>query len=943
MNRRKTVIFMAALLLCSMLSGNVYARADSTDRAGNLGEYVQRLYTAGSGLLSTAATAIAQTQDGMVWIGGYGGLVRYDGRNFEPCMERELGTVQALLADSRGRLWIASADIGLVCWEKGRFTRLTEKEGNKPVAAGTLAEGADGSVWFGTESGIGYVGGDMQEVLTGIPALAGEYITRILPAHDGGILCVSRSGELFRVNGGQAERISLGPDSRTIRSIAYDAGRNHYLAGTTAERFLVLDENLEILQAVGTPKLECINDILADRNGILWLCTDSGIGSWDGENLRIQRLDMDNSVDHMMIDREGSFWFTSSRQGVLEVCPSRFGNVSRSAGLENIVANAVAERDGRLYIGHDSGMVILDAASYEQIRDPAFSGLDGVRIRSIVQDGEGGLWFFTKEKGALHYDRDDTCRVYSSAEYPEIASDSFRCGVADGGVLLAGTDLGAYRIEGDTVSRLAGPPEAPACRVLCICGTQEQCLVGTDGYGLFEVRGGKITRHLEAGDGLGSGAVMKIVPGRAEQGWWLVLGSGLAWMDADGAVRQVPVGTTRNLLDIVVLEDSRVWLPAGVGIYSTTEQSLLAGEGKKARLYRSTDGIPFEVTANSNQCAAGGDMLYFCGTGGVISLDLAGKTAGPADYSLMLDYIRTDGKKNYVQGADMFRLPSDAHRIDFDVHVPTYRTEDPDVYYYLEGFDENRTVAAMASLGDITYTNLNAGRYVFHFGIDAPEGKGEAQELRITVVKPPLWYEHLWVKIGAVLLAAALLAGLIWLYFRKRLEKEESAFRQQLEADERERLRQIAYRDYLTGLYNRNYLTEWKEKAFSGAELPLFFVAIDCNDLKKVNDRFGHAAGDELLQKLSGLLQDEFGRDALVFRTGGDEFFLLVPGAAREALEKRITEVHGRAAQVRVGDVELSFCEGIFEMRQRDVGFDEAMTRADMDLLRTKNVYHGRE
>ena len=77
---------------------------------------VQKLFTSENGLLATAATAIAQTGDGMIWIGGYGGLVRYDGETFE-VFDEEISGISDLMSGKDGSLWIASSDKGLFCYK----------------------------------------------------------------------------------------------------------------------------------------------------------------------------------------------------------------------------------------------------------------------------------------------------------------------------------------------------------------------------------------------------------------------------------------------------------------------------------------------------------------------------------------------------------------------------------------------------------------------------------------------------------------------------------------------------------------------------------------------------------------------------------------------------------------------------------------------------------
>lgn len=96
-----------------------------------------------------------------------------------------------------------------------------------------------------------------------------------------------------------------------------------------------------------------------------------------------------------------------------------------------------------------------------------------------------------------------------------------------------------------------------------------------------------------------------------------------------------------------------------------------------------------------------------------------------------------------------------------------------------------------------------------------------------------------------------------------------------------ERVDQEAHTDPLTGLWNRRRFTQRGEAALNAAQSggERFTLAImDLQDFKAINDRFGHAVGDEVLTGVGTLLRRLAGRGAHVFRLGGDEFAVLLPG-----------------------------------------------------------------
>jgi len=102
----------------------------------------------------------------------------------------------------------------------------------------------------------------------------------------------------------------------------------------------------------------------------------------------------------------------------------------------------------------------------------------------------------------------------------------------------------------------------------------------------------------------------------------------------------------------------------------------------------------------------------------------------------------------------------------------------------------------------------------------------------------------------------------------------------------------LATRDTLTGLYNRQYLQDFAQQALSrmkrhSTEVVLIFIDID--NFKYVNDTYGHEDGDEVLKEISKILKDSFRKYDVVVRYGGDEFIIFLEESSYDEADLKAT------------------------------------------------------
>lgn len=293
-----TLIFLSVVVFCA-----VGASADEKDLYidGN----AQKIFTSEDGLLSTSTQAVAQTSEGFIWIGGYGGLVRYDGKHFKTFAYKRVTRICDLEAGEDGVLWIATSDKGLFRYADNDFQSIPMENGENANGVSCLAFAPDGRLVLGLESGLGVVEEDTIHRLD-IPELEAERVNRLLCPDGKSMFCVTKSGRLCAWDGQQVRWASVDGDY-ALRSVCRDSANGTWLAGTSGNEVLVFDRDLNQVDLLTMDGLSCINDLRCDADGALWLCADNGIAIYVQGRIRRQNLLMDNSVDQMLVDQEGNY------------------------------------------------------------------------------------------------------------------------------------------------------------------------------------------------------------------------------------------------------------------------------------------------------------------------------------------------------------------------------------------------------------------------------------------------------------------------------------------------------------------------------------------------------------------------------------------------------------------------------------------------------------
>lgn len=160
--------------------------------------------------------------------------------------------------------------------------------------------------------------------------------------------------------------------------------------------------------------------------------------------------------------------------------------------------------------------------------------------------------------------------------------------------------------------------------------------------------------------------------------------------------------------------------------------------------------------------------------------------------------------------------------------------------------------------------------------------------------------------------------------------------------------KELAYTDMLTGLANRTLyerrMKVWKEN-FSCAE-HICVLMFDVNNLKTINDQFGHDAGDRIIRDAAACIRTAFGEHGECFRIGGDEFIAVLwnKNFSAEKCSRLLSTALKQCNLKREHKLSLSWGVSVRDARDRIYGSMQEMVKAaDQNMYEEKHKYHSSE
>lgn len=773
------MITFLGLALGASLLGCARVQAASNSEIIDYNDYVQNVYSNSNGLPCGEANDIAQTNDGVLWIGTYAGLYRYNGREFRWVDSFEsVKNVNCLYVDEEGRLWIGTNDNGLSIVIRENVVNVLDQASGLPSnSVRAIVRGTDGYYYVGTTSSMQIL--VMNNGLKAMNTLSEVYYTDSITADEvGHVAAVASDGQLFLMKKGEILGSLRMPDGQEIFNCCAFAPDGTLMVGTSANHVYYYDisgDDFKRRKVMTCEDVNSINNLNYLSDGTLFISTDSGISYVDESGYhKLNTNDFNNSVDNMLYDYQGNLWFTSSRLGLLRLAKSPFKDVYGSIGMDRRVVNTIVLWQGNFYVGTDKGLDVVDGACRRQIKNDLSEALSGKRIRCMYVDADEHLWVCTYGSGLMEFAPNGDSWAYNAENGSFGNRARIVTGLSDGTILAAG-DTGISYIKNHKITRTIKNEDGLINSMILTLTERSDgtILAGTDGDGLAVLKDGQVVKILTREDGLSSGVILRTIKDPKSEGVFIVTSNSLCYLETDGSIRVLDKFPYFNNYDIWVKDENTLFVMSSAGIYVVERDELVTGGEMAWELLDARRGLGTSLTANSwNYYDGNGELFLPCDTG-VYVIDVDRYNSDVRSYRMQLASVKLDGVLRPMVRKGAITVGQGVNRVELSPEILNYTIQEPNVGYFLEGYDTQWTILPQNSLGNVIYVNLPAGEYVFHLAIFDSSGERFLEERTFDLVKEGEIYERPGFGIYMLTVLSLFIIWITWLVVQRQLYDQQ--------------------------------------------------------------------------------------------------------------------------------------------------------------------------
>jgi len=781
--------FLSVCFFCVFFCSFIYG----LDRDRSLTQFHHTAWTAKDGAPSQI-TALAQTNDGYLWIGSAFGLFRFDGVEFEPYLppadvKLPATNIYALHSTSDGGLWISFRPFGLAFLKDGQIKVFSNTKESIKGEVFCLAQDLDGRMWAGTLTGLSLFDGTRWQEIANEWNLPNQRVWSMFTDRNGTFWVAIGDTIAYLPRGSKSFR-QTGIRTNGVPQITQDKDGRLWMTewGKPVRTIAVAN------QESTTHKTEIqVNayKLHFDREGSLWM-----IGSeLEGikrirfpEKLENQKTSKDSgeiesfspkdgltdkTAGNIIEDREGNIW-VSSTKGLNRF--SRGHLVSMSLPTNYLRFTLLAGEDGDIWVGSPSRNPLL------RINDEKITQQNlPMEVSSVYRDSGGTVWWGGQGR-IWKQDKDKVESFQHPRGENEWFWEIFPVGES-GGLWTRLGDKGLYHFKDGVWTEAEKPDGLP--ERLPSASFKDQFGRIWLGYstGIVCLIEGRQVKVFSLNDGLDVGKI-KVIRGRGGH-IWIGGETGLA-MFGNGRFKTVttsdqPFGSISGIVETV---NGELWLNEVRGIVQIPPEEirqLLDNPDYRVnyRLYDILDGMSGGAQmnyTNSTAVESSDGRIWFATDNGLTWIDPARIKKNNLPPPVVVKSLTTD-EKSY-QTTEILELPKGTENLRIKYTALSLTVPERVRFKYrLEGFDNNwRDVGTQR---EAFFTNLGPGAYRFRVIASNNDGvwNEEGAALEFTIL--PMFYQTNWF----LALCTAVFVFLAYLVYKWRVREVKK--RLQLQFQER--------------------------------------------------------------------------------------------------------------------------------------------------------------
>lgn len=970
-------------------------------QAVNIDQWLTDHIQVEDGLPDSTVYSIAQDQAGFMWFGTTHGLARYDGYDFRNFQHDGINPNSVtnnntgnIFIDSKDRLWIGTFGGGLNVLEitSGILTRFpyssqpTENVISENVQ--TFFEDPEGIIWIGTATGLYRSDGlnITRHEISADDAPSSQSRIWDIVSDDSGLLWLGTSDGLVQLNpeNNEFNLIKL-PDEMVIdittnqfRTLLNDDGRlwigsasglfSYHINSNTFEFYAnqqeaikindihkTQDDQLFVASMTGLFLFHLKNKEFIDsedgalwqqfahadvraihesRSGVMWLATrDQGVFKVDvagglfhyqNEFSATKKLSKKaKQIWSIESDQQGNVYLGTSDSVFQSESKTDFEQVkiNNSSAIPGFIRDMKATEESGVWIAGSAGLYLLPFDS--QVAEPVTTPFDLVGIKpaeifSVETSHQGELWLALYNLGILRWDR-----VNNEAELLQSYS---------GGAL---TDLNISHVFEDS---------------------KHNIWVGSNLVGLFQISGVDrvVTLHSHQFNDSGSLISNRIhdIFEDSNGRLWVATARGLSQYLYESATFQnltKAEGLISNSVS-AVREDStgQLWLSYRFGL------SRFSPESNQIKNYLLNNGIRNDGVITRSATIDQNDVIWMGSANGFYTFQPNDVHLNENQYvpKLVVSDIKIDNQtldpKQLLYANDHITLESDNNLVSLKFSVLEYKSPEQIQYLYrLSGLHDEWLNVSQSRQIDLK--DLNPGNYHLEIKAVNNDGRWEDQTHTISLVVKPVWWEQSWVRI---LFVVGILLALVILHYVRTLKIRRQNLLLEQEVNNRtlelkvlnEQLAVTANTDYLTGLPNRMAFLSAVQGNSSESSVPPLngcVVLADVDHFKRINDKYGHNAGDEVLIQISFIMSNMVRSEDLIARWGGEEFIFHFANKDAETTAALVERIRNtiETTQIQHEDqlIPVTMTFGICQLNSK-MSLDQCIQLADESMYQGKKA-----